>query len=334
VSALAESGRGRPLASSLSRLTERFGIIALWGVMIGVYSAVESSNFDTNGTFQTIFSSQAALVFLSMAFLCTVIVGEFVDLSVASILGLCATLIPVLTVFDHFNVAVASVIAVAVGVAAGAINGLLVVFMGVDTIVVTLGMSTLLLGIALAISHLGAVTGLSTSFGKLALANVGGWPFGGLPVSFYYGIGLMLVFAYVLAFTPLGRHMRFVGANREVSRLAGVRVNAIRFGAFVAAGALCGIGGVVVSAGVGGFDPNTSPTYLLPTVSAVFLGTAVIRPGRFNPIGTFISVYFLETGVLGLTELNLAEWISDVFYGAALIVAVMLTTVLRRRAST
>ncbi len=327
--------RPRPaIVSALTRAAERFGVIGLWGVMIAVYSAVESSTFDTNGTFQVIFGSQAALIFLAMAFLCTIIVGEFVDLSIASILGLCATIVPVLTVFDHFNVAVASVIAVAVGIAAGAINGFLAVYVGVNTIVVTLGMSTLLTGIALAISHLGAVSGLSTSFGKIALANVGGWPFGGLPISFYYGIGLVAIFVYVLAFTPLGRHMQFVGANREVSRLAGVRVNAIRFGAFVAAGALCGIGGVVVAAGVGGFDPTTTATYLLPAVSAVFLGTAVIRPGRFNPIGTFIAVYFLATGIQGLEELNLSEWISYVFYGAALIIAVLLTTLLRRRNAT
>jgi ribose transport system permease protein len=319
--------RGNGVAAAM-RVSERFGIIALWGVMIAVYSALEPSNFDTSGTFQTIFGSQAALVFLSMAFLCTIIVGEFVDLSVAAILGLCATIIPVLSVLHHVNVALASVVAVAVGVSAGAINGLLVVYVGVNTIVVTLGMSTLLTGIALAITHLNAVSGLSSSFGNLALANVGG-----LPISFYYGIALTLAFAYVLAFTPLGRHMQFVGANREVSRLAGVRVNAIRFGAFVAAGALCGIGGVVISAGLGGFDPSTTATYLLPTVSAVFLGTAAIQPGRFNPIGTWIGVYFLATGILGLEELGLAGWISDVFYGAALIIAVMLTTLLSRRAS-
>ena len=204
--------------------------------MIGVYSVVESSNFDTSGTFQTIFSSQAALVFLSMAFLCTVIVGR-----VRRPLGgldpravrhasarpdACCTAV---------NVALASVIAVAIGVAPGAVNGFLVVYVGVNTIVVTLGMSTLLSGIALAISHLSAVSGLSASFGKLALANVGGG-----------SAGLLLLrnrahaaFAYVLAFTPLGRHMQFVGANREVSRLAGVRVNAIRFGAFVVAGRCC-----------------------------------------------------------------------------------------------
>jgi len=141
------------------------------------------------------------------------------------------------------------------------------------------------------------------------------------------------VFAYVLSFTPLGRHMQFVGANREVSRLAGIRVNRIRFGAFVAAGFLCGVGGVVVASGLGGFDPSSSVSYLLPTVSAVFLGTAVVQPGRFNPIGAAIAVYFLATGILGLQELGAAGWISDVFYGAALIVAVSLSTLVRRRRS-
>jgi ribose transport system permease protein len=312
--------------SALARVSERYALLALWGVMIGVYSIVEPSYFDTSGTFQTIFGSQAALVFLSMAFLCTVIVGDFVDLSVASILGLSATLVPVLSVLHGWNVALASVFAAAVGVSAGAVNGFLVVYMGVNTIVVTLGMSTLLSGIALAISHLSAVSGLTVSFGQLANAGIGG-----LPVSFYYGIALALIFAYVLMFTPLGRHMQFVGANREVSRLAGVRVHRIRFGAFVASGLLCGIGGVVIAAGNGGFDPSYSPTYLLPTISAVFLGTAAVRPGRFNPLGTLIAIYFLATGILGLQELNFGDWISDVFYGASLIVAVLITTLLRRR---
>ena len=316
-----KGGRSLPV-----KILERYAIVALWGVMIAVYSVVEPSTFDTSGTFKTIFGSQAALVFLSMAFLCTIIVGEFVDLSVASILGLCATIVPVLAVLHHLSVALACAIAIAAGAAAGAINGFLVVYVGVNTIVVTLGMSTLLSGIALAIAHLSAVSGLSASFGDLALADV--W---GLPVSFYYGIAIAIVFAYVLAFTPLGRHMQFVGANREVSRLAGVRVNRIRFGAFIAAGVLCGIGGVVISASLGGFDPTASVTYLLPTVSAVFLGTAVVRPGTFNPLGTIIGVYFLATGVLGLQELGLAGWISDVFYGAALVIAVTLATLLRRR---
>jgi ribose transport system permease protein len=68
---------------------------------------------------------------------------------------------------------------------------------------------------------------------------------GGLPISFYYGVVLVAGFAYLMAFTPLGRHMRFTGASREVSRLSGVRVNRIRFGSFVAAAALSGVGAVI-----------------------------------------------------------------------------------------
>jgi ribose transport system permease protein len=316
------------VADVLRKGAERYAVVAVWGLMILFYSVIEPAQFATSGTFKTIFGSQAALVFLSMAFLCTVIVGEFVDLSVAAILGFCATLVPVLTVMHGWDVWVASAAAVAAGTAAGAINALFVVGLGVNIIVVTLGMSTLLTGIALAMSHLHVVSGLSSGFSKIALLDVGG-----LPISFYYGVVLVLIFAYVLGFTPLGRHMRFVGSNREVSRLAGIRVNRIRFGAFAMAGFLSGLGGVVITAGLGGFDPSSSVTYLLPTVSAVFLGTAVIQPGRFNPIGTLVGVYFLATGILGLQELGYAGWISDVFYGAALIIAVSLSTIVRRELS-
>src|SRR4051812_11187185 len=251
------------MVDTLRRGAERYAMVVVWGLMILFYSAVEPSRFATSGTFRTIFSSQAALVFLSMAFLCTVIVGEFVDLSVAGILGLCATVVPVLSVMHGMPVWLASVIAVLIGIAAGAINGAPVLGVRLNIIVVTLGMSTLLLGIAAAIAHLHVVSGLPASYSKIALLEVGG-----LPISFYYGIAIVLVFAYVLGFTPLGRHMRFVGANREVSRLAGIRVNRIRFGAFVMAGFLSGLGGGGTPAGLGGFDPSSSVTYLLPTVSA------------------------------------------------------------------
>ncbi len=65
--------------------------------------------------------------------------------------------------------------------------------------------------------------------------------------------------------------------------------------------------------------------------AAVFLGTAIIEPGRFNPVGTFIGIYFLETGILGLQLFGLQAWVSPVFYGGVLVVAVTISTLLRRR---
>jgi ribose transport system permease protein len=321
----------QPLPAAVSRarhFAAQYAVIGVWAAMIAVYAAAEPGLFFRAPTFQTIFSSQQPLVFMTMALLCTLCVGEFVDLSVPAVFGFSATILPVLVVNHSWGVWPAAVVAVLAALAVGVINALLVVVAGVNTIVVTLGMSTLLAGISLWASSLNTVTGLPTGFGQIALRSVGG-----LPISFYYGVVLVAGFAYLLAFTPLGRHIRFVGASREVSRLSGVRVNRIRFGSFVAASALSGVGAVIAVAGLGGYNPTTSDSYLLPTFAAVFLGTAVIEPGRFNPIGTIIGIYFLETGILGLQLLGLQAWVSPVFYGGVLVVAVTIATLLRRRTS-
>jgi ribose transport system permease protein len=131
----------------------------------------------------------------------------------------------------------------------------------------------------------------------------------------------------------VGRRMAFVGSGREVARLAGINVNRIRFGAYVVGGLICGFAGVLITASLGGWDPNTSANYLLPAFAAVFLGTAVIQPGRFNPIGALIAVYFLQTGIVGLELKGLTGWVEDVFYGGALVLAVAATTVIRRQAA-
>jgi ribose transport system permease protein len=306
----------------------RFALVGVWILMIGLYALLSPNLFFTSSTFTTIFNSQQVLVFLTCSLLCTIIVGEFVDLSVPSVLALAATIVPVLVVHHGWNVWLACAAAVGVCLVIGLVQGALVVYMGVNTIVVTLGMGTFLLGIALWISNLGYETGLSNSFAQIDLANVFG-----LPVSFYYGIAMMVLFAYILAFTPLGRHMRFVGSNREVSRLAGIRVNRIRFGSFVMAALVAGVGGIIAAAGLGGFNPSDSQTYLLPTFAATFLGTAVVLPGKFNPIGTLVAIYFLATGIQGLQDLGAAGWVSDVFYGGVLVIAVAIATVVQRMLS-
>jgi ribose transport system permease protein len=310
------------------QLAPRFAVLVVWAAMIAVYCGTESNLFPHVGTFQTIFGSQQPLVFMTMALMCTIVVGEFVDLSVPAVFGFGATILPVLVVNHGWNVWAASIVAVAGCVLVGAVNGYLVVNVGVNTIVVTLGMSTLIEGISLWISDLNTISGMPSGFQKIALFDLGG-----LPVSFYFGVVLVLGFAYLLAFTPLGRHMRFVGASREVSRLSGVRVDRIRFGSFVFAGLLSGVGAVIAVAAIGGYNATTSDSFLLPVFAAVFLSTAILEPGRFNPLGTLVGIYFLETGILGLQLLGLQSWVSQVFYGGILVIAVTISTLLHRRAT-
>lgn len=304
----------------------KYALIGVWLLVAVAYGVAEPSVLFTSGTFQAIFGSQQPLVFLAMAAVITFSVGEF-DLSISAVLGLSATMLPVLVVQRGWNPVVASLVAIGAAALVGAVNGVVVVYLGIDAIVTTLGMGTLILGLTSGFSKSLAVTGLSSTFSELTNTTV----VFGLPLTFFYGVALALLIAYIMRFTALGRHMVFVGANREVARLAGVRVAMIRMGSYVVSGLICGIGGVLLVASVGAFDPTTSPTYLLPALSATFLGTAAIKPGRFNPLGTLIAIYFLVTGIVGLQLLGYTGWVSDVFYGTALIVAVMASTLTRRR---
>jgi ribose transport system permease protein len=313
---------------SFPNLSARFSILVVWAALIIVYSLTEPALFPHTGTYQTIFGSQQPLVFMTMALMCTIVVGEFVDLSVPAVFGFAATILPVLVVNDGWGVWPATLVAIVAAVLVGLVQGILVVKLNVNTIVVTLGMSTLLEGVSLWMSNESTISGLPASFGAIANKDVGG-----LPVDFYYGLALVAIFAYILWATPLGRHMRFVGASREVSRLSGVRVDRIRLGSFVFAGLLSGIGGVIAAAAIGGYDATTADSYLLPVFAAVFLSTAIIEPGRFNPLGTLLGIYFLATGILGLQLLGLQAWVSQVFYGGILVVAVTISTLLRRRSS-
>jgi ribose transport system permease protein len=304
----------------------RFGVLLVWVLMIIGFGIASPDDFLQSGTIQAVVAGQQPLVFSAIALVIILGAGEF-DLSFAAVLGLAATLVAKLVVVNGFAPLAAIAVALAASVLVGLVNGLLVVYRRIDPIVVTLGMSTLLTGLALQQTNLTSVSGLPDSMANFANTQVLG-----LPISFYYGLALTLIVAYVLFATRLGRHMMFVGANREVARLAGVRVNRMRVGAYVMTAFIAGLGGVIAVAGLGGYDPATSQNYLLPAFAAAFLGSAMIVPGRFNPVGAFLGIYFLQTGIVGLQLLGVTGWISDVFFGGALIIAVAVSQGMRRNA--
>jgi ribose transport system permease protein len=285
---------------------------------------VEPATFPTAGTFSTIFGSQSVLLVLALALLVPFAAGEF-DLSVAGVLSVTLVLIGYLNVKQGWPIAAALAVAIAVGLAVGLVNALLVVGIGLDSMVVTLGMGTVLLGAGIGINN-ETTAGISPG-----LVNAISTNFLNLPLSFYYGAALTLILWYVFSFTPIGRYLYFVGSGRDVARLAGIRVGPIRAGSLIVSSTLTALGGVVLAGTLGTSDPNVGASYLLPAFAAAFLGSTAITPGRFNPWGTFVAVYFLVTGVTGLNLLGLTGWVEQLFYGASLIVAVAVSHLAAQR---
>jgi ribose transport system permease protein len=190
---------------------------------------------------------------------------------------------------------------------------------------VTLGSATFVSGVTLWISDSNTIGGISDSLVDPVIA----WDLLGVPLAFFYGLFLCAIVWLVLDHAPAGRRLLFTGRGRDVARLSGVRVGRVRFGALVTSGGIAAIAGVLYAGTTGSADPSSGATFLLQAFAAAFLGATSIAPGRFNAWGALIAAYFLATGVTGLQLVGVESFVQDLFYGAALIVAVALPRLIR-----
>ena len=138
----------------------------------------------------------------------------------------------------------------------------------------------------------------------------------------------------VLEHSPVGRYLYAVGSNSEAARLSGVRTSSYLFGSLVASAFLATFAGVLFAAKIGSASLTAGPPYLLPAFAAVLLGTTQVRPGRANVAGTIVAIFLVATGSKGLQLLGVPIWVSSLFNGTVLIVAVALSQLRKRNRAT
>lgn len=316
----------RPRRRGPTGRLEAMALPLAWLTVIVLFSILETDTFFTWANAASILASQAVLVVVTLGLIVPLVAGDL-DLSIGSVVGMSALIIAILNVQYGWNIWAAIVVALVAGMVVGLANGLLAVLLGIDSLIVTLGMSTLLAGVALWVSDANTIIGVDQTLIDVVIS----YRLFGIPLEFYYAIGFALVLWYVFAFTPLGQRLLVVGRNREVARLSGMRVSTLRIGALVTSALVAALGGVLIAGTSGSAGPTTGLDLLLPAFAAAFLGSTTIKPGRFNPWGTVIAVYFLVTGITGLQLLGLQSFVQNIFYGGALILAVSFSQIIRRR---
>jgi ribose transport system permease protein len=320
-----EAGRGRQHQSALGAFAHRYALLIAWALIIVLFSVVEPGSFLQMANFTSIFNSQAVQVVLTCSLVMTLTASEY-DLSAASVLSLSAMLIAVLNAQLGLPIGLAIVAALLAGLAIGAINGFLVVVIGIESIIATLGMGSLVSGLTLWISHSNLISGISDTLVNWVIVP----QFFGISFGFCYAVLITAFLWYFLTYTPLGRQLLFVGRGRRIARLSGLPVAKLRYGALMSGSLLAAVAGVLYAGTSASADPNSGDSFMLPAFAAAFLGSTSIVPGRFNAWGSFSAVYFLVTGIYGLSLMGIQVFIQNLFYGGALIVAVALSVLVRR----
>lgn len=297
----------------------------VWVGVCALFAVLLPDTFATAANAQTILGSQSVLLVVALGLTVVLVSGDF-DLSIGATLGFSGMLTAALDVNHHWPVWLAVVVALGAGLLIGLVNAALVVVLGVDAFIATLGLGTLVTGVTYALTNYQIVSGVSPGLVTVVTQRAFG-----LPLGFFYAIAVAVLAWYCLRYTAAGRRLAFIGANREAARLMGLPVKRLRIIAFIVSGVLAALAGVLLTGTLGSADPNNGAAFLLPAFAAAFLGSTTIRPGSFNQWGTVAAVYFLATGITGLQLMGLAQWIQQIFYGGSLVLAVTFATLAARR---
>ena len=266
--------------------------------------------------------TEKGLIALAMAPL--IISGEF-DLSVAAIVALASTLMGMAAEAGAAT-SLLVIIGVLIGLICGAGNGLLVTYFRLPSIVGTIGTMSLFRGVAFII--LG-----DQAYGKYPadLAYFGqGYVWSAISFELALFVLAAIVCGCVLHGTSFGRRIFAIGANPEVARYSGVRVERIKFQLFCLTGLMSGIAAVLITSRLGSTRPSIAQGYELDVITMVVLGGVSIQGGAGSIPGVVLAACIMGLVTFGLGLLNVPTIVMSIVVGSLLIAVIALPLVWRK----
>jgi simple sugar transport system permease protein len=222
--------------------------------------------------------------------------------------------------------------ALAVGAGAGLFNGVIVTFIGIPSLVVTIGTQFLFRGLALTLVA-GRTLPLVATRDSVTYDLLTGRLLG-VPMEFLWLVVVAVVAWVLLNRHRLGQSTYSIGDNRHAAGLMGVPMRQTRIILFMIVGLAAAFAGVMNSLFVVNFYSSMGPGYLLPTLAAVFVGGTSVFGGRGSIYGTFIGAFMIGGITAGIVAIGLTDYYVNLIYGAIILISVSIHAVLQRRFQT
>ena len=326
MTALMRGVSAQSLLSAAFRLRELGIGIAL--VVTVLLFSLRATNFATVSNWQDIASDVAMVVVVAVGETMVVLTRN-IDLSVGSIAGLSAYLsADTLATHNGLPIVVMALIAVGVGLAAGLVNGLLVAIGRIPAIIATLATLSIYRGLVFEATGGNYVfpNELPQSFQDLAAEK----PLG-LPFLAWVALGVALAGGAVLRWAPWARDFYAIGSNPDAARLVAVPVARRVITAFAISGALAGLGGFMFAVRFANVDTNSARGFELDVVTAVVIGGVNVFGGSGTILGATLGALLVAVIDNGFTLLKFSEFWKIFFEGTAIVVAVTLDALVKRR---
>lgn len=286
-----------------------------------------------------ILRSISIVTFIAIGVTFSLIVNGF-DLSVGSTVSLSTVVTASLMVWYEQPLYMVIIVPLLVGAAIGLINAFLIVKIRIPDLFATLAMMYVIDGIHKTYTRGYSIyKNMPMSDGSKAPGDIspafrwiGQGELLGLPVPVVLMIVAVIGAHIFLKYTRWGRQMYITGGNQEAARLSGLKVNKIRFAAYILSGLFAAFAGILYAARVGTGQVDAGAPLLMEAVAAVFVGFSVFGAGKPNIIGTFFGAVLIGVLLNGLTMIQLPYYAQPIVRGGVLVLALAITFIhLNRR---
>ena len=292
-------------------------VTLLVAAIVGIaYFSYRSARFATPDNLQTILVAAAPFALIALGQTLVILTGG-IDLSVGSVIAASAMASAAVAKANPGQIWMTVLVAMAVGLAAGCINGFLVSRINVPPFIATLGMLTAASGFAYVIGGGAPINGLPAEFGEIANTKVLG-----LQIPVLVMIIGIVVLAVVMRRTAYGMRVYAVGGNRTAAEIAGINAKNVLFSVYALSGLLAGLSGVMLASRVISGPPNLGQGYELDAIAAVVIGGASLMGGRGTIWGTALGLFMIQTLNNGLDLLVVPAYWQDVIKGVLIVAAV------------
>lgn len=285
-------------------------------ILLFILFSIVIDNFFETGNILNIARQVSTLAIVAFGMTIAMAGGDF-DLSVGSVASL-AGVIATGLIAGGMGTLLGVLIAVLVGAAVGLFSGVVSTRVGIPSLIVTLAVSSIAVGINF------MYTGGKAVYGGLPLifTGMGRGVLFGIPTPVIIMVVIGTIVYCFLNYTKPGRYTYATGGNAKAAKLSGIRTLKYRTLGLMFSGAGAAIAGVILAARLGSGQPTAGDSFLMDGLAAVFIGMTTIRMGQPNIVGTFVGVLLIGILNNGLNLLGLPFYIQDIAKGSIIIIAV------------
>lgn len=258
---------------------------------------------------------QASIVGLLSVGTTVVIITEEIDLSIGAVEGLAAVVTGILIVSNGVPWPIGVVLAIALGILTGLLNGWVTTSLRVPSFIVTLATLGIFTGVALYATNGQSIFGFPEGFRVIGVAAIGGIR---LPV--FLTLGLVLILHFILTRTKLGLAFYSVGGNKKAASLVGINVNRVKILAFCISGGAAALAGVVQAARLDSANGTFGSSDLLDAIAAVVIGGTRLTGGVGSILGTALGVLLVATIRNGMNLWNVSPFLQQIVVGGIILV--------------